>query len=85
MGNQKRARHNHVLSKITRKRSKSWIKYKKAVDSYIVLLRREQKEWQTKWIDNAKQKAYDKLKRYWISMDFVKKVADSKGYNDLLS
>ncbi|MBQ9553723.1 hypothetical protein IJU97_01850 [bacterium] len=47
-------------------RKKTGLKNEKAVDSYINVLKKEEKEGQTAWVKNAKMKAAAKLKKYGI-------------------
>ncbi len=84
MGNQKRARHNHVLQKITRKWAKSWKKYDKAILWYIDLLKKQSKYWQTKWIEKTMTKSVARLRKYWISTSAINKRLESKWLNDLI-
>ena len=66
-------------------RPKTGNKNEKAVESYVTLLKREEKEGLTAWIKNAKVKAEAKLKKYGISQQKVKEVLESKGLAHLLS
>lgn len=66
-------------------RKKSGIKNEKAVESYIVLLKREEKEGLTAWIKNAKVKAAAKLKKYGIGQQKIQEVLEQKGLTHLSS
>ena len=47
-------------------RKKTGLKYEKAIDAYIDVLKKEEKMGQTAWVKNAKMKAAAKLKKYGI-------------------
>ena len=66
-------------------RPKTGNKNEKAVESYVTLLKREEKEGLTAWIKNAKVKAEAKLKKYGITQQKVKEVLESKGLAHLSS
>lgn len=66
-------------------RKKSGLKNEKAIDSYITLLKREEKEGLTAWIKNAKVKASAKLKKYGIGQQKIQKVLEQKGLTHLSS
>lgn len=66
-------------------RKKSGIKNEKAVESYIILLKREEKEGLTAWIKNAKVKAAAKLKKYGIGQQKIQEVLEKKGLTHLSS
>ncbi|UFX83198.1 hypothetical protein [Candidatus Absconditicoccus praedator] len=84
MGNQKRARHNHWLRNINRKRAMSGEKNEKAILGYIELLKKQEKYGETRWIKNAFEKAETKLKKYGIKKDSVSSVLEKKGLNHLI-
>ncbi len=68
---------------LTWKRKKSWKKYQKAIERYILILKKELKEGETKWVYKTKQKALARLKKYGISMAMVVKAMESKGLESL--
>ncbi len=68
---------------LTWKNKKSWKKYKKAIEAYIKLLKRQDKEWETKWIKNAKIKAKWKIKKYQIAPYQIKDSLKHKGLEKL--
>ncbi len=70
---------------LTRKKRKSGQKYKKAIERYILILKKESVQWETKWIKNTKEKALARLKKYSINMGQVKEVLDRKWLKDLSS
>ncbi len=67
------------------KKRKSGQKYKKAIERYILVLKKESVQWETKWIKDTKQKALARLKKYWINMSQVKEALDRKWLKDLSS
>ena len=75
----------HFLKALNLHRPKTGCKNEKAVESYVTLLKREEKEGLTAWIKNAKVKAEAKLKKYRIPQQKVKEVLESKGLAHLSS
>ena len=75
----------HFLKALNLHRPKTGYKNEKAVESYVTLLKREEKEGLTAWIKNAKVKAEAKLKKYGIPQQKVKEVLESKGLAHLSS
>jgi len=73
----------HFLVGLTWKKKKSGQKHKKAIERYILILKKEAKEWETKWIKNTKEKALNRLKKYGIPMRKVKEALDKKWLKDL--
>jgi hypothetical protein len=61
----------HVHQNPSRKQVKSWKKYPNAIKTRQRLLRREQTEWETLWIKNAKKFARAKLIRMWVKVDLI--------------
>lgn len=61
------------------------MKNEKAIDAYVVLLKREEKEGTTKWIANAKRQAAQKLKKYGIPLSKVQEILEEKGLQHLSS
>jgi hypothetical protein len=46
------------------KKNKSGKKYKKAIERYILILKKEAKQGETAWVKDAKQKSLARLKKY---------------------
>lgn len=67
------------------KKKKSRQKYKKAIERYILVLKKESVWWKTKRTKNTKQRALARLKKYWITMNQVKEALDRKWLKDLSS
>ena len=67
------------------KKKKSGQKHKNAIERYILVLKKEAKQWQTKRVLITKEKALARLKRYWITMNQVKEALDRKWLKDLSS
>lgn len=65
------------------KKNKSGKKYKNAIERYILILKKEAKQWETKWIVDAKSKASARLKKYGITMWQIKDALERKGLKDL--
>ncbi len=70
---------------LTWKKKKSGQKYKKAIERYILVLKKESFQWETKWTKNTKEKSLARLKKYGITMNQVKEVLDRKWLKDLSS
>jgi hypothetical protein len=75
----------HFLVGLNWKKKKSGQKHKKAIERYILVLKKEAVQWDTKWIKNTKEKSLARLKKYWISMSQVKEALDRKWLKDLSS
>jgi hypothetical protein len=73
------------LTGLNWKKKKSGNKHKNAVERYILVLKKEAKEGETKWVKNTKLKALARLKKYGIPMSYVKKSLDHKGLKNLSS
>lgn len=61
------------------KRDKSNDKYKNLLNHIVLLLKKNEKEWATKWILNAFSKAQLKITSYGISLQQVLNVLEHKG------
>ena len=75
----------HFLKAINMHRKKTEKKKKKAVDSYIDVLKKEEKQGQTAWVKNAKMKAAAKLKKYGIWQHQIQEVLERRGLSHLSS
>lgn len=76
----------HFLKRLTWHRKKSCKRYQKAVEWYILVLKKEQKLGSAdKWVVKTKANATARLKKYGIPMEKVKEVLESRGLTDLLS
>ncbi|MBP6910112.1 hypothetical protein KBC03_00745 [Patescibacteria group bacterium] len=69
---------NHALYNLNRTRGKSGEKNKKAVDHKISLMKRVEKEGETKWLKNALMKVNAKLKAMGISDTMVQNTISKK-------
>ncbi|MCK9467059.1 MAG: hypothetical protein M0P94_01915 [Candidatus Absconditabacterales bacterium] len=67
------------------KKKKSGQKYKKAIERYILVLKKESVQGETKRTKDTKKKALARLKKYGITMNQVKEALDRKGLKDLSS
>lgn len=83
MGNTNTRKIKHFLVGLTWKRKKTGQKYKKAIDRYIDLLKKEEKQGKTKWIYKTEEQALGRLKKYGITMNQVKVVLERRGLKDL--
>ncbi|NOZ44200.1 MAG: hypothetical protein GXP45_03550 [bacterium] len=63
---------------MTWKRKKTGQKYKKAIDWYIDILKKEAKQGETKWIYKTKKQALARFKKYGIVSRQVKEVLERR-------
>ena len=75
----------HFLKALNLHRKKTGLKNEKAVDSYINVLKKEEKEGLTAWVKNAKVKAAAKLKKYGVKQQKIQEVLDRRGLSHLSS
>ena len=75
----------HFLVGLNWKKNKSGKKYKKAIERYILILKKEAKQGETAWVKDVKQKSLARLKKYWITMDQIKESLEKKWLKDLSS
>lgn len=85
MWNTSGAKYKHMLYNVNRARRKSGEKSKKALERYILVLKKEILLWETKWVINTKKAALARLKKMWITKEIVIKTLETKGLKDLLS
>lgn len=74
-----------MLYNVSRARKKSGDKQKKALEWYILVLKKEVLLGTTKRVINTKKCAEARLKKMGITKDMVIKTLESKKLNDLLS
>ena len=75
----------HFLKALNMHRKKTGLKNEKAVDSFINVLKKEEKEGETAWVKNAKMKAAAKLKKYGIWQHQIQEVLERRGLSHLSS
>ena len=83
MGNVQKKK--HIFYNLNRKKKRSGKKYKKVIDWYISLLKRQDKEGPTLWIQKTMPKAESRLRRYGVSAEQVHKALEHKGLKKLIS
>lgn len=83
MGNTNGGKFPRVLYNFNKVRSRSGQKDKKAIEWYIDLLKKEEKEGTTKWIYKTKIKAEARLKKFGISFQTIAKRLEKKGLQTL--
>lgn len=66
-------------------RKKSYNKYQNAIVWYVDLIRKEKKEWLTKWIAKTRVKADARIKKYGITKNMINDYLQDKWFTDLLS
>lgn len=67
-----KVKHKHIWQNPNKVKSVSWNKYEKAINHYKKLIKRQEVEWETKWIKNALIKVKAKFKKYGITESMVK-------------
>ncbi len=85
MWNTSGAKYKHMLYNVNRARRKSGDKQKKALEWYILVLKKEILLGTTKWVINTKKCAEARLKKMGITKEVVVKTLERKGLKDLLS
>ncbi len=76
----------HFLKRLTWHRNKSGSRNEKAIERYILILKKEEKFWaDDKRVIRTKEKAELRLKKLWISHAKIKEVLESRGLKDLSS
>ena len=79
------SKYKHMFKKLRWHKKASGNKYEKAIASYVAILKREEREWETKLLKNAKQQSLSKLKKYGIKMDTIRETLENKWLKNLLS
>lgn len=74
-----------MLVKLQWKRKTSNKKYQKAIEWYILALKKQKIEGETKWVKNIKAKALARIKKFGIADYQIKEAFEKKGLTDLLS
>lgn len=77
-------KYKHIFYNLNWVRKKSWKKYQKAVEWYVLILKKQEKDWESKWVQKTKEKSLARLVKYWISMDKVKETLKSKWLDSLV-
>ncbi len=73
------------LVKIQWKRKATNKKLQKAIEWYVLILKKQAKQGETNWVKDAKQKALARIKKYGIADYQIQEVFDRKGLSDLFS
>ena len=76
----------HFLKRLTWHRKKSCTRNDKAIDRYILILKKEQKFWaDDRWVKRTKEKAELRLKKLWITHAQIKQALEARGLKSLSS
>ena len=67
MGNTSGAKYKHMMYNVSRSSQKSGKKLEKAIARYVDLMKKEEKQGETKWIYKTRLKANARLKRYGVT------------------
>lgn len=78
------AKYKHFTYNLNWAKKKSGDKYKKALDWYILVLKKEEKGLTPKWVEKTKPKVLARLKKYGIKEDKIKEAFERKGLKSLL-
>lgn len=68
-----RIRKKHIFFNPNIRRIKSWEKYKKALNWFVLLAKKEKKEGLTKRIQKTRVRCLSRIKKYGISNTILKK------------
>jgi hypothetical protein len=85
MGNTNGGKFPRVLYNLNTVKIKSGDKYKKAMERYVDLLKKEEKSGSSKWTQKTKIKASARLKKYGITLTQMKEYVEHKWLKDLAS
>lgn len=75
----------HIFYNLNWKKKKSGKKYEKAINRIIFLLKRQDRDGETKWISQTMWRAEARLKKYGITRQQVTTVANRRGLSALLT
>jgi hypothetical protein len=67
MGNTSGAKYKHMMYNVSRASQKSGRKLQKAIARYVDLMKKEEKQGETKWIYKTRLKANARLKSYGVT------------------
>jgi len=67
MGNTSGAKYKHMMYNVSRASQKSGKKLEKAIARYVDLMKKEEKQGETKWIYKTRLKANARLKSYGVT------------------
>ena len=84
MGNGIRVKKKHLFYNPNRKRPKSDVKYKKAMEWYILVKKKASKPWFEKWVEKTMIKVENRLKKYGITQDMLKEYLEKKWLENLI-
>lgn len=65
--------------------ARSGRRFPKAIEWYIDLLKKQEKEWETLWIKKTLPKSLDRLKKYGITKIMIEKALSTKWLDNLKS
>lgn len=79
MGNTSGAKYKHMMYNVSRASQKSGKKLEKAIARYVDLMKKEEKQGETKWIYKTRLKANARLKRYGVTQAMLDVALAKKG------
>jgi hypothetical protein len=74
-----------MLYNVSRARRKSGEKHKKAIEWFILILKKEAQNGETKWTQKTKKVAQERINKMGISKAQIVAALERKGLKDLLS
>ena len=85
MSKPSQSKYKHIFQNPNIKRKKSNAKYKKAMNTFVRIIKKMKKEWDTKVLVNEKTRAVARFKKMWISDNQVTKVLERRELKDLVA
>ena len=79
MGNTSGAKYKHMMYNVSRASQKSGKKLEKAIARYVDLMKKEDKQGETKWLYKTKIRAQARLKRYGVTQKMIDEALAKKG------
>ena len=81
MGNTSGAKYKHMMYNVSRASQKSGKKLEKAIARYVDLMKKEEKQGETKWIYKTRLKANARLKSYGVTQAMLDAALAKKWIN----
>ncbi|MEI7919959.1 MAG: hypothetical protein WCH65_07550 [bacterium] len=79
MGNTSGAKYKHMMYNVSRTGKKSGKKLENAIARYVDLIKKENKQGETKWIYKTKERAQARLKKYGVTQTMIDAALAKKG------
>lgn len=85
MSKPSQSKYKHIFQNPNIKRKKSRFKYRKSIDTFVKILKRMKKEWDTKVLVNEKKRAMTRLNLFGISDNQITVVLNRRELKDLVA